>query len=166
MRVRCLENDNMEWMRIELSIEDGLNIHGELPNNPNSGLDVTAEIMHNSFLSNMPHLEEVNNTHKSIISEISDTIKSEKISSRSNKSLDLFLEDVGGILDNSKIKIPLSTRFPTEIIVETSRNKGNNLVRIMSPEVFGGMIETFKIGENQKISNGKWINDYLELQIE
>ena len=60
----------------------------------------------------------------------------------------------------------MSTRFPTEIIVETSRNKGNNLVKIMSPEVFGGMIETFKIGENQKISNGKWINDYLELQIE
>ena len=80
MRVRCLGNDNMEWMRIELSIEDGLNIHGEVPNNPNPGLDVTAEIMHNSFLSNMPHLEEVNNTHKSIISEISDTIKSEKIS--------------------------------------------------------------------------------------
>ena len=57
-------------------------------------------------------------------------------------------------------------KFPSEIIVETNRSRGNNLVRIISPEVFGGMIETFVIGENQEISNGKWINDFLELQIE
>ena len=115
MRVRCLGNDNMEWMRIELSIEDGLNIHGEVPNNPNPGLDVTAEIMHNSFLSNMPHLEEVNNTHKSIISEISDTIKSEKISSRSNKSLDLFL-----VPSNSIIRLSISDCFVTSNPIRAS----------------------------------------------
>ena len=159
-------DDSMEWKRIELLIGDDLNIQRQVPDISNSGLDVTAEIMHDSFLSNMPHLEEVNISHMSIMSEISDAIESEKVSSRRNKSLDIFLEEVGGILDNSKIKIPLSTNFPSEIIVETNRSMGNNLVRIISPEVFGGMIETFAIGENQEISNGKWINDFLELQIE
>ena len=96
-------DDSMEWKRIELLIGDDLNIQRQVPDISNSGLDVTAEIMHDSFLSNMPHLEEVNISHMSIMSEISDAIESEKASSRRNKSLDIFLEEVGGILDNSKI---------------------------------------------------------------
>ena len=98
-----------------------------------------------------------------MMSEISDAIESDKISSRENRSLDLFLSDVGGILDGSIIKVPLATDFPTEIIVQTCRNENTNLVRVLSPEIFGGMIETFEIGKNQKISSGKWVNNILEL---
>ena len=156
----------MEWMRLELSIEGDLNKHKSLPDISNVGLDVTAEIMHNSFLSGIPHLDEVKISHMSMMSEISDAIESDKISSRENRSLDLFLSDIGGILDGSKIKVPLATEFPTEIIVETCMNENANLVRILSPEIFGGIIETFEIGENQKISGGKWVNNILQLYLE
>ena len=50
-------NDNMEWMRLELSIEDNLNKQKSIPDISNVGLDVTAEIMHNSFLTSIPHLD-------------------------------------------------------------------------------------------------------------
>jgi hypothetical protein len=159
-------NDNMEWMRLELSIEDDLNKQKSIPDISNVGLDVTAEIMHNSFLNSIPHLDEVKISHMTMMSEISDAIEGNKISSRENRSLDLFLSDVGGILDGSKIKVPLATDFPTEIIVETCRNENTNLVRVLSPEIFGGMIETFEIGENQRISSGKWVNNLLELYLE
>lgn len=156
----------MEWMRLELSIEDDLNKQKSIPDISNVGLDVTAEIMHNSFLNSIPHLDEVKISHMTMMSEISDAIEGNKISSRENRSLDLFLSDVGGILDGSKIKVPLATDFPTEIIVETCRNENTNLVRVLSPEIFGGMIETFEIGENQRISSGKWVNNLLELYLE
>jgi len=159
-------NDNMEWMRLELSIEDNLNKQKSIPDISNVGLDVTAEIMHNNFLTSIPHLDEIKISHMSMMSEISDAIEADKISSRENRSLDLFLSDIGGILDGSKIKLPMATEFPTEIIVETCRNENTNLVRILSPEIFGGMIETFEIGENQKISGGKWANNLLELYLE
>ena len=159
-------NDNMEWMRLELSIEDDLNKQKSIPDISNVGLDVTAEIMHNSFLTSIPHLDEIKISHMSMMSEISDAIEKDKVSSRENRSLDLFLKDIGGILDDSKIKVPLATEFPTEIIVETCKNENENLVRILSPEIFGGMIETFEIGKNKKISSGRWVNNYLELYLE
>ncbi len=158
--------DNMEWMRLELSIEDDLNKQKSIPDISKVGLDVTAEIMHNTFLNNIPHLDEIKISHMTMMSEISDAIEGDKILSRENRSLDLFLSDVGGILDGSKIKVPLATDFPTEIIVETCRNENTNLVRILSPEIFGGMIETFEIDKNQRISSGKWVNNLLELYLE
>lgn len=158
--------DNMEWMRLELSIEDDLNKQKSIPDISKVGLDVTAEIMHNTFLNNIPHLDEIKISHTTMMSEISDAIEGDKILSRENRSLDLFLSDVGGILDGSKIKVPLATDFPTEIIVETCRNENTNLVRILSPEIFGGMIETFEIDKNQRISSGKWVNNLLELYLE
>ncbi|MBD50492.1 MAG: hypothetical protein CMB08_01035 [Euryarchaeota archaeon] len=156
----------MEWMRLELSIEDDLNKQKSIPDISKVGLDVTAEIMHNTFLNNIPHLDEIKISHMTMMSEISDAIEGDKILSRENRSLDLFLSDVGGILDGSKIKVPLATDFPTEIIVETCRNENTNLVRILSPEIFGGMIETFEIDKNQRISSGKWVNNLLELYLE
>ncbi|MBK63979.1 MAG: hypothetical protein CMB47_00445 [Euryarchaeota archaeon] len=159
-------HDNMEWMRLELSIEDDLNTQKSIPDISNVGLDVTAEIMHNSFLNSIPHLDEVKISHMTMMSEISDAIEGDKIASRENRSLDLFLTDIGGILEDSNIKLPLATEFPTEIIVETCRSESGNLVRILSPEIFGGMIETFEIGKNQKISGGKWANNLLELYLE
>ncbi|MBU04357.1 MAG: hypothetical protein CMA58_05205 [Euryarchaeota archaeon] len=159
-------DDNMEWTRLELSIEDDLNKQKIIPDISSTGLDVTAEMMHDSFLTNLPHLDEVKISHMSMMSEISDAIESDKFLSRENKSLDLFLKGIGGTLEESKIRVPLTTKFPTEIIVETSIDRGDNLVRILSPEIFGGIIETFKIGNNQKISGGKWADNYLELQLE
>jgi len=156
----------MEWMRLELSIEDDLNKQKSIPNVSNIGLDVTAEIMHNNFLTSIPHLDEIKISHMSMMSEISDAIEKDKISSRENRSLDLFLSDIGGILDDSNIKVPLVTEFPKEIIVETCKNGNRNLVRILSPEIFGGMVETFEIGKNQKVSGGKWANNLLELYLE
>jgi len=166
MRVRCLGCDIMEWTRLELSTEGDTNKQMMMPDISNTGLDITAEIMHNSFLTNIPHLDEIKISHSSMISEISNAIESERISSRENRSLDLFLKDIGGILDKSMIKIPLTTEKPSEIIVETCTHQGVNLVRILSPEIFGGIIETFEIDEKQQIISGKWINNFLELQLE
>ena len=75
-------DDNMEWTRLELSIEDDLNKQKIIPDISSTGLDVTAEMMHDSFLTNLPHLDEVKISHMSMMSEISDAIESDKFLSR------------------------------------------------------------------------------------
>jgi|TARA_B110000495_G_C22856572_1_gene499475 hypothetical protein len=156
----------MEWNRLELSVKDAKRSQSKMLEVSDTGLDITAEIMHDRFLNNLPHLEGVKISHMNMMSEISNMIESEKDISRENRSIELFLSDVGGTISDHNIKIPLETEFPREIIIETAKGDNSNLVRIITPEIFGGIMSTFEISEDKKIIKGEWSNGFLELKLE
>ena len=156
----------MQWTRIEVDLS-GLSAEtdarlgvGEL------GLDATAENMHDEFVSSLPHLEEVQQRHESVISDLSNMIETSKSMSRNPQPVAEMLSEMGGSMVSREVTIPLPTAIPEELIIETMVDDSRNLVRLIAPERFGGVIRHFSLSDGDSIVGARWSDGKLVLKLD
>ena len=124
------------------------------------GLDTDAESMHQNFLKALPQLEEVKNRHNQMLSNLESREPSKTVS-----TLGDFLSEFDGEWSDPLIRIPLSKADREGVILEIGREESTELIRIISPERFGGMIRTFTIPDRKSLESANWEDECLILKL-
>ena len=150
----------MEWTRVDIQSDAGIEATGGLAD-LKLGLDTDAESMHMGFLNELPHLSEVMEVHNSIVSDIESRVMSDSIS-----TLGEFVSEFGGEWSESEIRLPLKTTNKRGFAIDTSIENESQLVRVVSPERFGGLIKTFRLPEGRSVSKAIWEGEFISIKLD
>ena len=134
---------SMQWTRVKVEM---LGLKGHALDSlgiTTSGLDVGAEQMHEEFLADLPHLDEVRSEHTRVVSDVSEPIEAAKSLTRDIQPLGEMLAELGGSLSADRISIPLPSAIPEGLVVERLASEQGELVRLIAPERFGGILRQF-----------------------
>ncbi len=150
----------MEWTRVHLeSDENSLEtIHGF--DDLKIGLDTDAESMHQNFLKAVPQLEEIKNRHNQMLSNLESRELRKTVS-----TLGDFLSEFGGEWSDPLIRMPISIADREGVVLEIGREESTELVRIISPERFGGMMRTFRVPDGKSLVSAIWEDECLILRL-
>ena len=154
---------SMPWSRIEVEVEGDEQEGGGL-DSLKIGLDVDVQQMHELFLGGLPHLSEVQGRHEEILDGVSSTIGDAKSLARAAVPIGDFLAEIGGEWSGSEVRIPLPSSFPERVVVETLLEEGGQIVRLISPERFGGMLRTFRLPRGEAIMGANWEDGVLTMR--
>ena len=150
----------MEWTRVDIQSDAGIEATGGLAD-LKLGLDTDAESMHMGFLNEMPHLSEVMEIHNSLVSDIESRVISDSVS-----TLGEFVSEFGGEWSESEIRLPLKTTNKRGFAIDTSIENESQLVRVVSPERFGGLIKTFRLPEGRSVSKAIWEGEFISIKLD
>ena len=150
----------MEWTRVnvesdEISVES---IYGF--DDLKIGLDTDAESMHQNFLKAVPQLEEIKNSHNQMLSNLESRELRKTVS-----TLGDFLSEFGGEWSDPLIRVPLSLADREGVVLEIGREESTELIRIISPERFGGMLRTFRVPDGKSLVSAVWEDECLLLRL-
>ncbi len=151
----------MEWTRVNVQSDDDSIEDSSDFEDLKIGLDTNAESMHESFLKSMPHLSEVQERHILVVSEIESRALSSTVS-----SLGDFLSEFGGEWSESEIRVPLKAEIREGVVVDSKDEDGGQLVRIISPERFGGLLRSFRLPEGRRIVGASWEGEILSIKVD
>ena len=155
----------MQWSRVQVEMI-GPSAHATDPLGiTTSGLDVGAEQMHEEFLADLPHLDEVRSEHTRVISDVSEPIEMAKSLAREIQPLDEMLAELGGSLSADRISITLPSAIPDGLVVERLASEQGELVRLIAPERFGGIMRQFVLPEERALTRAVWSEGELRLEI-
>jgi hypothetical protein len=155
----------MQWSRVQVEI---LGPSGHAPSPlgiATPGLDVGAEQMHEEFLADLSHLDEVRRGHARVVSDVSEPIETAKSLARDIQPLDEMLAELGGSLSADRISIPLPSAIPDDLVVERLASERGELVRLIAPERFGGIMRQFALPEDRVLTRAVWSEGELNLEI-
>ena len=156
---------SMPWSRIEVEVEvEGDDQESGGLDSLKIGLDVDVQQMHELFLGGLPHLSEVQGRHEEILDGVSSTVGDAKALARAAVPIGDFLAEIGGEWSGSEVKIPLPSSFPEGVVVETLLEEGEQIVRLISPERFGGMLRTFRLPVGEAIMGANWEGGVLTMR--
>ena len=150
----------MEWTRVDIQSDAGIEATGGLAD-LKLGLDTDAESMHMGFLNELPHLSEVMEIHNSLVSDIESRVMSDSVS-----TLGEFVSEFGGEWSESEIRLPLKTTNKRGFAIDTSIENESQLVRVASPERFGGLIKTFRLPEGRSVSKAIWEGEFISIKLD
>tara|TARA_B100002052_G_scaffold286265_1_gene299961 strand:- start:403 stop:858 length:456 start_codon:yes stop_codon:yes gene_type:complete len=150
----------VEWTRVHLeSDENSLEtIHGF--DDLKIGLDTDAESMHQNFLKAVPQLEEIKKRHNQMLSNLESREVRKTVS-----TLGDFLSEFGGEWSDPLIRMPISIADREGVVLEIGREESTELVRIISPERFGGMMRTFRVPDGKSLVSAIWEDECLILRL-
>ena len=86
----------MQWSRIQVEMPSSSAVSDARLGVGESGLDATAEQMHDDFIGSIPHLDEVREEHHAVISELSQAMEAARAVSRELQPLGELLSELGG----------------------------------------------------------------------
>ena len=138
--------------KLELSLETS----GE-------NLNSNAQDLHEKFLMNTSHLSEVQNNHQKIISDISIDLEETKMKIREIKVIDDIIGEFGGTKTDLGIAFPIPSRSPDDLILQTKSENETQIIQILSTQIFGGLLRTFKLPPGKEIEKINWNNGIVEL---
>ena len=149
----------MSWVDYEIQLpERELNIEPLVKSN--LGFDVTASDMHDRFIDDLPHSDIIAD-HQTFISEVTTAIETTKMNIREILPLDEMLHEFNGENNANGIKIDLPIVNPSDIVVKTMMDDNFQIVRLMVPERFGGLLRTFRLPKDKEISSISWEEEVL-----
>ena len=151
----------MEWTRVNVQADDDPVEDSHDFGDLKIGLDTDAESMHEAFLQSLPHLSEVQERHIGVLSDVESRALSSTVS-----SLGDFLAEFGGEWSESEIRIPLQAEFREEIVVDAKEEAGSQLVRIIAPERFGGMLRSFRLPDGRSITGASLEGEILSIKLD
>jgi len=149
----------MEWTRVDIQSDAGMASGGL--EDLKLGLDTDAESMHMGFLNELPHLSEVMEIHNSLVSDIESRVMSDSVS-----TLGEFVSEFGGEWSESEIRLPLKTTNKSDFTIDTTIENDSQLVRVISPERFGGLIKTFRLPEGRSVSKAIWEGEFISIKLD
>jgi len=149
----------MEWTRVDVQSDSELEAFGGL-SELKIGLDTDAESMHREFLNELPHLSEVREMHESVVSEVQSRVLSESVS-----TLGEFVSEFGGEWSDSEIRLPLPTANRNEFAIDTTNENGSQIVRMISPERFGGLLRSFRLPPGRSVSAAMWEGEFITIKL-
>ena len=151
----------MEWSKIEIEYLDGnRSFTDELETFP-LGLDGNAETSHREFLASNEIFSELRNEHSQFLNSNVNNPESRELHSLSDL-VDLF----DGEWSQSEILLPIETLEPEKIILERAESVNNEYIRLIIPQNFGGVVNTFVLPNGINIHSVKWEQGKLKLFIE
>jgi hypothetical protein len=150
----------MEWTRVDVQSDSEIESIGSLAD-LKVGLDTDAESMHRGFLNELPHLSEVMEMHGSLVSDIESRALSDSVS-----TLGEFVSEFGGEWSESEIRLPLSNANKRDFAIETTNENDSQIVRMISPERFGGLIRTFRLPRGMVVSSAIWEGEFITIKFE
>ena len=150
----------MEWTRVDVQSGAGIEATGGLTD-LKVGLDTDAESMHRGFLNELPHLSEVMEFHNTVVSDIESRVMSESVS-----TLGEFVSEFGGEWSESEIRLPLQTTNKSEFAIDTTIENKSQIVRMISPERFGGLIRTFRLPEGRSVTRAVWEGEFITIKLD
>jgi len=127
------------------------------------GLNSNAQEMHDKFLLNLHHLSEVQRNHQDVVYDISIDLDEAKMKSREINSIDEIVKEFGGEITEKIISLNYPSDYHEKLIVQTTKDDDSQLVRIMSSEVFGGLLRTFKLPPGKELEKVIWNNGNINL---
>ena len=155
----------MQWSRIQVELHISSAVSDTRLGVGESGLDATADQMHDDFIDSIPHLDEVREEHQSVISDLSQAIETSRSVSRDPQPLGEILSELGGTVGEGGITIPLPSALPEKLVIETMTESGGELVRLIAPERFGGIIRHFSLTNGDSITGARWSDGELKLEL-
>ena len=121
--------------------------------------------MHAEFLADLPHLDEVRGEHARVVSDVSEPIETAKSLAREIQPLDEMLAELGGSMNADSISIPLPSALPNGLVVERIEGERGDLIRLIAPERFGGILRRFELPEDRRLARAVWSDGELSLEI-
>jgi hypothetical protein len=76
-----------------------------------------------------------------------------------------MLAELGGSLSADRISIPLPSAIPDDLVVERLASERGELVRLIAPERFGGIMRQFALPEDRVLTRAVWSEGELNLEI-
>lgn len=150
----------MEWTKVDVQSDSEMESIGSLAD-LKVGLDTDAESMHRGFLNELPHLSEVMEMHGSLVSDIESRALSDSVS-----TLGEFVSEFGGEWSESEIRLPLSNANKRDFAIETTNENDSQIVRMISPERFGGLIRTFRLPRGKVVSGAIWEGEFITIKFD
>tara|TARA_B100000700_G_scaffold177744_1_gene196415 strand:- start:17157 stop:17609 length:453 start_codon:yes stop_codon:yes gene_type:complete len=150
----------MEWTRVDVQSDAEIESIGSLAD-LKVGLDTDAESMHMGFLNELPHLSEVMEVHNSVVSDIESRVMSDSVS-----TLGEFVSEFGGEWSESEIRLPLKTADKSKFAIDTTIENDSQIVRVISPERFGGLIRKFRLPEGRSVSKAIWEGEFISIKLD
>ena len=150
----------MEWTRVDVQSDSEMESIGSLAD-LKVGFDTDAESMHRGFLNELPHLSEVMEMHGSLVSDIESRALSDSVS-----TLGEFVSEFGGEWSESEIRLPLSNANKRDFAIETTNENDSQIVRMISPERFGGLIRTFRLPRGMVVSGAIWEGEFITIKFD
>ncbi len=151
----------MEWTRIDVQSDEGIIEGIEGLSDLKVGLDTDAESMHQEFLGALPHLSEVQEMHGEVVSEIESRALSDSVS-----TLGQFVSEFGGEWSESEIRLPLPIAIRNGVTIDTKREEESEIVRIVSPERFGGLLRSFRLPEGRSVTGAIWEGEVISIKLD
>ena len=150
----------MEWTRVDVQSDAEVESIGGLAD-LKVGLDTDAETMHRGFLNELPHLSEVMEMHDSVVSDIESRVISDSVS-----TLGEFVSEFEGEWSESEIRLPLKTADKSKFAIDTTIENDSQIVRVISPERFGGLIRKFRLPEGRSVSKAIWEGEFISIKLD
>ena len=130
----------------------------------NTGLDATAEKMHQIFLTDLPHLNDAIIEHQEILTETSAVVSKSLESARLFGSSSAEIEEINQDTVQQGFDLDLRQVDFEGLTVSTMLENGVNLVRIIAPERFGGLIQIYKQTKRNRVEKAIIDNGILRLK--
>jgi hypothetical protein len=90
-------------------------------------------------------------------------IEETKMKIRDINTIDEVLTEFGGEKTDLGINLPFPSENPSDLILQTTHEKDTQIVQIISSEIFGGLLRTFKLPPSKEIEQITWNNGIIEL---
>ena len=153
----------LTWQRHEIEIldqESNVKHHSQLSTN---GLDTNAQNLHKDFIKNLPHLSEVRNKHMEIVVDIGSGIEDIKSRNRDLLSTQDLLNEFDGEMGEKGITLPIKIHSSDDMIIQSRIENENQIVRIISASINGGIFRSFMMPNGSEISNISSGNGIIEI---
>ena len=155
----------MEWSKIDIEFLDiNRSFTDELEEYP-SGLDGNAETSHKEFIANTETFSELRREHLEFLNSNLNDTEDQKERLRNVHSISSLVDIFGGKWNPSEISLPIETMSPENIILERRISENTEYIRLIIPEKFGGVVNTFELPNGTNISSVKWERGTLKLAI-
>ena len=156
----------MEWSRIEVeSAEENGKITDSL-HEYSLGLDGDAEASHREFIASTESFSNLRKKHMEFLEKGVQNIENSRENSREIHSINTLVDIFEGEWNSSEISLPIETLEPEKIILEKAELSGIEYIRLIIPEKFGGIINTFGLPDGASINSAEWNQGKLKLFFE
>ena len=156
----------MEWSRVEIEMHGASARATPSPGVEMPGLDASAEEMHAEFLADLYHLDDVRAGHDRVVSDVAAPVEMAKSLAREIQPLEDLLREFGGAHTDERITIPLPTALPDKLVVEKFAGDEGDVVRLIAPERFGGVLRKFELPEGRRLTGVSWGEGALSLTMD
>ena len=146
IREDVFERPMEAWERVDIQVLGSLNTNVMI-NSINHGLDTTADQMHEQFLSDIPHLEEVSVTHNSVMKAASEIVTDSRKWSRDFGNPMDFIEELDEAVLEKGLDFEITELNLESLSVSKLVRENDSLIKIILPERFGGTMHTYRLPE-------------------
>ncbi len=151
----------MEWTRVDVQSDNPISGENGGLSDLKVGLDTDAESMHKVFLGTLSHLEEVGKNHESMISKIESEFLGDSVTTVGD-----LLSEIGGEWSESEIRLPSYHFRNNDFLIDTRWEDSSQIVRIISPEKFGGMLRSFRLPEGRRVSRAIREGEVISIKLD